>query len=188
MEAWDTQEYGGENLSGSLLAAHPSLKDPNFHKSVILISAHGDEEGALGLVINQPMGKNLGDMDGDFAYGPLASVGVFKGGPVNPDQLLLAAWKWDKAASAFRLFFGITPDKASTLLQQDPAIEVRAFVGYSGWSKGQLEGEMEANAWVAAPVEATLMEPDPATWRRLIQRTRPELLFLADEPDDPSLN
>ena len=106
-----------ETLTGSLLLAHPAMSDPNFRRSVILMSAHS-AEGAMGVVLNRPMGKRLGELNGEFALGPLAGVALFQGGPVQTEQLLLAAWQ--ARPDGFRLHFGIEPDKAAQLLASKP--------------------------------------------------------------------
>ena len=100
------------NLAGSLLLSHPALRDPNFRKTVVLMSVHNNE-GAMGVVLNRPMGKNLGDLNGSFAYGPLSSIPVYVGGPVQPEQIIMVAWQAHE--DGFRLHFGIEPDKAAEL-------------------------------------------------------------------------
>lgn len=184
----EADDYG--NLSGSLLAAHPSMQDPNFSRAVILLSAHSEEEGAFGVVINRPTGKTLGEVNGDFAYGPLANVPVYSGGPVNSDQMLLAAWQWDKDGGSFKLYFGISEEKARDFVREHPDVEVRGFLGYSGWTEGQIEGELAANAWVVSPIVDDIIaaQDEEDIWRSILSRVRPELLFLADLPDDPSRN
>ena len=128
-----------DTLAGSLLLAHPSMRDPNFRHSVVLMSVH-NAEGAMGVVLNRPMGKRLGEFSGDFALGPLAGVPLFTGGPVQTEQVVLAAW--ESRTDGFRLHFGVEPAKAIELLEEAGA-HVRAFVGYSGWSAGQFENEMK---------------------------------------------
>ena len=81
-----------ETLAGSLLLAHPVMRDPNFRHSVVLMSVH-NAEGAMGVVLNRPMNQRLGELNGEFALGPLAGVPLFKGGPVHPEQLIIAAWQ-----------------------------------------------------------------------------------------------
>ncbi len=175
-----------ETLAGSLLLAHPAMRDPNFRRSVVLMSAH-NAEGAMGVVLNRPLGKRLGELNGEFALGPLASVALFNGGPVQTEQLLLAAWQ--SRPDGFRLHFGIEPEKAIQLLADD-GTHVRAFLGYSGWSAGQLENEMSMHTWVIADVPEDLMtqEPDDSLWRTVLGRTGPEWRLLADEPEHPEQN
>ena len=183
-------EETAENLSGSLLIAHPKLQDPNFSKSVILLSVHSKDDGALGVVLNRPAGKTLGDVDDKFKFGPLADVPVYNGGPVSPDQMILSAWKCQPESGLFKLYFGITEEKAKEIRENEPDTEIRGFFGYAGWSGGQLEVELEQNAWVVASVDTNAIgAKDGITlWRYIINDTQPDLGYFADTPDDPSLN
>ncbi len=175
-----------ETLAGSLLLAHPSMRDPNFRHSVVLMSVH-NAEGAMGVVLNRPMGKRLGEFSGEFALGPLSGIPMFTGGPVQTEQLVLAAW--EQRDDGFRMHFGVEPDRAIQLLTEEGA-HVRAFVGYSGWSAGQLENEMKHHTWVVADVPADLLSQaqDEALWRTVLGREGAEWRLLADEPENPEKN
>ena len=175
-----------DTLAGSLLLAHPAMRDPNFRRSVILMSVH-NAEGAMGVVLNRPVGKRLGELSGDFALGPLASVPLFAGGPVQTEQLVLAAWQ--TRVDGFRLHFGIEPDKALQLLAEE-GTHVRGFLGYSGWSAGQLENEMKLRTWVVADVPEDLLthSQDESLWRTVLGREGAEWRLLAGEPEHPELN
>jgi len=100
-----------DRLAGQLLLAHPALRDPNFKRTVILLSAH-DGDGAMGVVLNRPLDKQLGEVNSVFAFGLLAGVPVYAGGPVEPEQLIIVSWQWLETDHAFQLHFGIEPDKA----------------------------------------------------------------------------
>ncbi len=178
------------NLKGQLLLAHPNLLDPNFRRSVVLIAEHSNKDGAVGVVLNRPLGKTLGDIGQDLPDPALAAVPVFEGGPVATETVLLTAWRWDNEKGLFQLYFGTTPESIAALREQDGEFEVRAYLGYSGWGSGQLEGELSENAWVVTPLheEEMNIEQLPGLWRGLIKRERPELSILADAPDDPGLN
>ncbi len=174
------------NLAGSLLLAHPALRDPNFRKAVVLMSVH-NKDGAMGVVLNRPLGKSLGELNGSFTYGPLSAIPVYIGGPVQTEQIILVAWQ--SHADGFRLHFGIEPDKA-TEFAADGVTILRAYVGYSGWEAGQLENEMKQHTWVVAPVSPEMLEMPPTTelWRGLLSEISAEWRLLAWEPDDPSQN
>ena len=150
------------------------------------MSVH-NTEGAMGVVLNRPMNRHLGELNGDFALGPLAGIPLFKGGPVHPEQLIIAAWQ--SRPDGFRLHFGIEPDRAIQLMSEE-GTHVRAFLGYSGWSAGQLEEEMKHNAWVVASVPEDLLS-QPQTdvlWRTVLCREGAEWRLLASEPEDPEQN
>jgi len=177
-----------EDLAGRLLLAHPAMRDPNFARTIVLVSAH-NADGALGVVLNRPLGRQLGELSGDFVLTPLAGVPLYRGGPVQPEQLILTAWQFDDDEGAFQLHFGIEPGKALELLEQG-GVTVRGFLGYSGWGKGQLENEMAHNTWVVSPVDGDALGRNDgvALWRAMLGSLAPELKLLADEPEDPAVN
>jgi putative transcriptional regulator len=176
------------SMAGSLLLAHPAMSDPNFHRTVVLLSAHS-EDGAMGLVLNRPMGKRLGELNAEFAASPLAKVPIYRGGPVQTEQLILAAWKPDPMGDGFKLYFGIDVSRAEALKDED-GVRLRAFLGYSGWTKGQLENELLHNTWVVTPVNAELIdrEEGQGLWRAILGGLSPEWKLLSGEPEDPALN
>lgn len=175
-----------ESLAGSLLLAHPGLRDPNFRRAVVLMSVH-NAEGAMGVVLNRPLGQRLGELNGEFALGALSGVPLFSGGPVQTEQLLLVAWQPQE--DGFRLHFGVEPDRASQLMAEE-GTQLRAFLGYSGWGGGQLEKELKQNTWIVTDVPAGLLKhpQDGGLWRTVLGALGEEWRLLADEPDDTSLN
>ena len=108
-------------------------------------------------------------------------------GPVQTQQLVLAPWQ--TRSDGFRLHFGIEPDRACQLLEEE-GTHVRGFLGYSGWSAGQLENEMRANTWIVADVPEDLLShsQDDSLWRTVLGREGAEWRLLADEPEDPGVN
>lgn len=176
-------------FAGSLLLAHPSLLDPNFRRSVVLLTAHSDVEGSLGIVVNRPLGQTLGQFDAALGDSELAEVPLYKGGPVSEDKVILVAWKWTPEEGTFKLYFGIDEAKAQALLNDGSGFELRGFLGHSGWTEGQLDAEIEEGAWVTSTLlpEINSIEGDEV-WRFILHRDSPQMGLLADEPDDPSLN
>jgi len=177
-----------EWLAGSLLLAHPKLRDPNFARAVVLMSLH-NAEGAMGVVLNRPLDKTLSDLGPEFSRSELASVPLYCGGPVNPEQLILVAWQTTSYDGTFKLYFGLDPKKLQQLMSET-VLEVRAFLGYSGWSAGQLESEMQQSTWLVSPVPAELLGrlDGVGLWKRIVGGLSPEWRMLADEPEDPSKN
>ena len=175
-------------LAGTLLLAHPGSRDQNFRRSVVLLSAH-DPNGAMGVVLNRPTGKRLGQLNPEFALSALASVPLYQGGPVDTDRLLLCAWRFQPDGTGFQLMFGLDPQKALEL-QAEEGMRLRAFLGYAGWSGGQLETELEQNFWVLSPLMANLMDlnQDETLWRSILSSMSRDWKLLVDEPDDPTKN
>ena len=77
------------NVSGKLLLAHPSLKDPNFRRTILFISSHEEDVGAFGVVINRPTHQKLADFVAEADLPGLAAVPVYEGGPVSSNELIL---------------------------------------------------------------------------------------------------
>ena len=174
--------------AGSLLLAHPSLRDPHFRRAVVLLSSH-DADGSMGVVLNRPLGKSLGELDPAFALGALAKVPLFEGGPVQTTQVILCAWRPHPEQDGYQLLFGVDPEKAAELSGEE-GVYLRAFLGYAGWTGGQLEEEMKRNTWVVSPLVADLLDdsPDERLWRDLLGQIDHEWKLLANEPEDPSRN
>ena len=181
-----------ESLAGSLLLAHPVLRDTTFRRTAILMSSH-DDQGAMGVVLNRPLNKRLGELGGDFAFGALSDVPVFDGGPVAKRQLILCAWRphpsEEDEGESLELLFGLDPERAAELAGQE-GVQLRAFLGYAGWTGGQLEGELERDTWVVAELEPDIIRqrPDETLWRKALSELDPQWRLLAGEPDDPERN
>jgi putative transcriptional regulator len=185
----NTSAEGQAPATGSLLIAHPLLQDPNFHRTVIFLASHDSGEGTLGVVMNRPLGKTLGETDSVGPDSVLAHVPLYAGGPVATDKLILAAWRWVPEQGSLQLYFGIDQDKAEALLAGDPGFQVRGFMGHAGWTDGQLDMEMEQGSWLLSPWSPELMKGEgEALWRSVLLQADPTMRLLLDAPDDPSLN
>lgn len=177
------------NFVGKLLLAHPNLEDSDFARSVVLMTAHTPEQGAMGVILNSPFRKTLGEHEpatqGDF----LRKIPLYRGGPVEPGKVILVASKWDVEMSTFKLFFGINTDRAQQIINHDPNYQLRGFLGYCGWSMGQLENEFQMDSWVRSELQPLIEKlTGVALWRNLLGRAKPHLLLFADEPDDLCMN
>ena len=177
------------SLAGSLLIAHPNLLDPNFRKSVLFISANDAQEGSFGLALNRPAGRTVGEILPDKDLGALARVPVFLGGPVATDQLVFASFRWHAETERLECQHHLVLEEAVEALH-DEALVVRAFVGYAGWSKGQLEAELAQRSWLVgkAPREVLDLERCPTLWREILSTYGPWFQLLAEAPDDPGVN
>lgn len=175
-------------LAGSLLLAHPSMRDPNFRRSVVLLSAH-DDKGAMGVVLNRPLGKRLGQLNAEFALSPLAAVPLFQGGPVQTDQVLLCGWRFHSDGSGFQLMFGMDPQKAAEA-QAEEGLKLRAFLGYAGWEGGQLENELKQNTWVVTSLLAGVLDQDQdeTLWKSILTGLSHDWTLLINEPEEPERN
>lgn len=151
---------------------------------------HSDEDGAFGLVLNRPTGRRLKDFMGNKDLGMLAMAPVFWGGPVGSEQILLAAFRWEESAGVWNWRHDITIESAAELLEDEDTI-LRVFVGYTGWSRGQLESELKANTWVVHRPQASMLDPDAvgtAPWVTWIRTHGPVFEFLTRIPDNLGKN
>ena len=178
------KQKGTPSLAGSLLIAHPSMLDPNFRRAVLFISAHDPKDGAMGVILNRPLDKQVGDLVNDIPPAGLEDVPVFLGGPVGKNQLMFAAFEWEDA-SGLKLNHNVNVEGS---VERDDSI--RAFVGYAGWGAGQLEAEMKQNSWILQKPTRAALTPDrlPKLWFEIVSGLGPWYKLLAAAPDDPSLN
>jgi putative transcriptional regulator len=152
------------SLAGQLLVATPDMGDPHFERTVILVVQH-DPNGALGIVLNRPVGDktlaSLLDAVGEKGAGVAGSVRVFAGGPVQPEVGFVvhsAEYRRPETIAvndrlSVTSSVGILRDIAD---KSGPAKILVAF-GYAGWGPDQLEKEIEAGAWVTAEADAALV-------------------------------
>ena len=176
-------------LEGSLLIAHPNLLDPNFRRTVLYLVSHNAEDGALGIVLNRATGKTVADVITTPGLGPLGHIPVFFGGPVNTDRLTFAAFHWVRESQTLECRLNVELEEARELAL-DNEVVVRAFVGYAGWTGGQLEGELEQKAWVVQKADREVLDPESCKqmWLTIMKNYGPWFRLLAQAPDDPSLN
>ena len=177
------------NLTGQLLAAHPTLRDPNFRKTILFLSAHDSQEGAHGLVINRPTNKSLIDFLPDHNLEALGDIPVFLGGPVGVHELTIVSFDWIAGEAKMTFHSQLSLDQAQSLAGAGSKT-VRAFVGYAGWAGGQLESELQQSAWIVHPATESILSgsANDDTWVDLMKGLGPAFHLLAIAPDDPSLN
>lgn len=160
--------HEGQSLLGTILAASPELTDPNFHQTLVFMVEH-DAAGALGLVMNRPLGKKLRELsESDDLPEGLRDLVVFRGGPVRPTGLLLAWFERGKTDEELRCETFTDPQKLVALHQRRGWM--RAFAGYAGWQEGQLESELRERAWLVCRPHTALMEEPvpPALWQAFV--------------------
>ncbi|SRR6266571_166340 len=177
------------NFAGSLLVAHPNMLDPNFRRTVLFISEYDPNEGALGVIINRPLDRQVADLVTDKPPASLAEVPVFLGGPVGKNQLMFASLEWQKD-EGLKLNHNVPLEQASDAAQQKNLVTICAFVGHAGWGAGQLENELKQNAWLVQKANPSLLKLDrlPNLWFDIMRSLGPWYKMLAAAPDDPSLN
>ncbi len=180
-----------ESLRGQLLVAGPSLVDPNFHRTVVLVGEHNDE-GAMGVVLNRPSSVTVGE-----AIPPLVELVdesglVYVGGPVQPEAIVvLGEFEDTERAGALVVgAVGFLPGEIEDAGDVGPLARSRVFAGYAGWGPGQLEAELAESSWIVEPASPEdVFATDPAAlWSDVLRRKGGPFAVLALMPPDPSLN
>jgi putative transcriptional regulator len=179
--------------TGHILISEPFMMDPNFKRSVIILTEYS-EMGAVGLVLNHQGDYLLGDILPDVSY---SEMPVYVGGPVGNDTLHFLHKCPEKIPDGLEIAdgvywggdFEVVKELISNYqLSQD---EIKFFTGYSGWSGGQLENELKENAWIVTDkVSAGTIfgHNDQSLWRQVVIGLGNRYAHIANFPENPSLN
>tara|TARA_B100000886_G_scaffold113129_1_gene76068 strand:+ start:113 stop:688 length:576 start_codon:yes stop_codon:yes gene_type:complete len=146
-----------QSLQGQFLLAMPNMGDPRFLRSVVYMAAH-DSEGAMGFIINKraeglSLGDILKDMPETVAKTGLVNLPVYVGGPVQNDRgFVLHTSDYEKTQNSLSRELPIALTQSADVLVdaahgRGPE-KMRLFLGYAGWGPGQIEGELQDNAWL----------------------------------------
>jgi putative transcriptional regulator len=180
-----------DTVTGQLLIAGPTLLDPNFARTVVLVARHG-EEGALGVVLNRPAEVTVGDAVPELTDVLDGSDPMWVGGPVQPTGVVVLA-EWDDPSPESGL---VTGEIGLLAARQDVeelaagARRARAYAGYTGWGPGQLDSELEREDWIVSdtlPEDVFTEDPDDL-WSAVLRRKGGSYGLVATMPLDPSVN
>lgn len=177
---------------GILLIANPFLKDPNFSRTVIFI-CENVTEGTFGFVLNKKYSKNLNELLPDLND---INLPVYTGGPVQGDSLHFLHQYPDLIAGGEEVFKGVYWGGNFESLQihlKNNDIDknkIRFFIGYSGWTEGQLDNEMKEGSWLTVEATRKLIFETAAqdTWKESLNYLGGDYKILANYPTDPQLN
>lgn len=181
-----------EPAPGILLIADPFLKDPNFMRTVIFLCNH-QSEGSFGFVVNKPFEQTLDELMDGFDGHPIP---VFYGGPVQMDTIHYLHQYPDLIPNSQEVMEGIYWGGDFSVLgelvktNQIEYNKVRFFIGYSGWGKDQLDGEITEKSWLtvaATPALVFHQNPDDI-WKDSLEELGGEFSQLVNYPIDPQLN
>ncbi len=152
------------SLKNQLLIAMPTLQDPNFARTVTYICEHG-EHGAMGIVLNRPTDLRLSDilkhMDIEGGLGEAGEQIVFLGGPVEEERGFVLHTHTDPWDSTLAINGDISITTSRDILEAmargtGPSRTLVAL-GYAGWGAGQLERELQENAWLSGPADQSIL-------------------------------
>lgn len=180
-----------ESLKGKLLLASPTLEDPNFARTVVLVAEHTDE-GAMGLVLNRPAELTVGESAPELGELLDGDEPIYVGGPVQPNAVIVLAAFTDPGAAGLLISDDVGFLSAQLDLADSAAAthRTRVFAGHAGWGPGQLDEEMEREDWIVEsprPDELFATEPE-SLWSRVLTRKGGTFALVARMPLDPSLN
>ncbi|HEX9649939.1 MAG TPA: YqgE/AlgH family protein [Cyclobacteriaceae bacterium] len=178
---------------GRLLISEPYLLDPNFERTVILLCEH-NEEGSFGFVINKPSSLKFEEVvEGVSGF----NENLYVGGPVQQDTLHFIHCEPELVEGGIEidkgLFWGGDFEKILTLIdiKKVDSERFRFFIGYSGWSPGQLEKEIEENSWIVSPgLKADLLftANSDDLWKLALNQLGGRFKIYSNYPVNPRLN
>lgn len=177
---------------GVFLIAPPMMHDPNFRRSVVFLCEHS-REGSFGLILNRPLGVHLAEVVRGIDEREML---IGQGGPVQTDTLHFIHTCGDLVPETVPvsngIYWGGDFDILRLLIEtkQVSQDDIRFFLGYAGWSAGQLLDEIDQGGWIVAPAAATSVfrtHPDDL-WRSVLRGMGAEFAILANFPEDPRLN
>jgi putative transcriptional regulator len=175
-----------ESLKGQLLLASAGLHDPNFRRTVVLIAEHSDE-GAMGLVLNRPAAVTVAEAAPQLSVLVDPGEPVFVGGPVE-DQAIVVLAEFDEPEESASLVLGDIGFLPAETEVEPATRRARVFAGYSGWSSGQLEAELEEDAWILERARPDDVFAAGDLWGDVLRRKGGQFAVLALMPPDLSLN
>lgn len=177
---------------GILLIADPFLKDPNFLRTVVFLCEH-KEEGSFGFVLNRKYENTLDELVEDMEGHKLP---VYYGGPVQMDTIHFLHQYPEIIPGSFKvteeIYWGGEFEKVIELLRNgeiDPN-KIRFYIGYSGWSDGQLNDEMKEKTWLTVQATRKLVfhKNYREIWKESLKHLGGEYEMMVNFPIDPQLN
>lgn len=179
--------------SGKILLAEPFMLDPNFKRSAVLLCDHSKEEGSVGFILNKPLQTKIDELIEEF---PEFDAEVYFGGPVQMDTvhyLHNVGNLLEESIEVCRgVYWGGDFEKLKFLVAQEliRPHQIRFFVGYSGWSEGQLDDELSYGSWVVANMDANyVFKSEPETlWQSVMNNKGNTYSVIAQMPEDISWN
>lgn len=176
---------------GKLLVSEPFSQDAYFKRSVVLLTEH-NEEGSVGFILNKPVMITLQEVRKDL---PEFDAQVSLGGPVSPNTIHFIHKLGDLIPESMNVFgdiywggdFEVMKQLlASGQIKED---DIRFFLGYSGWSPKQLDGELERNAWIVTdPPKEKVLANTEYFWKEILKNIGGKYELWPNFPENPKLN
>ena len=177
---------------GSILISEPFLADTLFSRSVVYLVDHGDE-GSIGFIINKSLDIRIENAVEGFEN---FSDTISMGGPVASNTLHYLHTLGDIIPNSFwvrdNVFWGGDLDTIRKMTSKGVinSNQIRFFLGYSGWSPGQLQKELNENSWVIVRTrpETIMKSRGEDSWRAILRSINKKYRIWADFPESPEMN
>lgn len=190
---------GIENLDtaigeAKLLIAEPFMLDPHFRRAVVMLCEHDINDGTIGFILNKPLGMQLNDLLASF---PSFDAPVFYGGPVSTDTIHYVHNLGETLSGSIKiaqgLYWGGDFDELKRLVnaQVVQPKHIRFFIGYSGWSAGQLCEELRGSSWLLGHIDANYVfkaTPDDTLWTKVLDDEGDTFSVIGQIPEPISWN
>lgn len=179
--------------TGSLLVAEPFMEESNFRRSVILITDHTQDEGTVGFIINKPLKISISELVEDF---PEFDSIAYYGGPVSTNTIHyihnVGPLLDGSTEISNGVYWGGDFEKLKFLISQEliKPDNIRFYIGYAGWSAGQLLQELEASSWITSFVHPNyVFKSKPSKlWKEVMHHKGNVYSVLSQLPEHISLN
>lgn len=179
--------------AGTMLLSEPFMADPNFKRTVVMICEHFDDGGTVGFILNKPLQIKVCDALLDFDD---VKNELFYGGPVAQDTLHYLHRYGDIIEDSLQIkddiYWGGNFEQLGELLRAGTIDQkhIKFFLGYSGWSSGQLEDEMKDNSWILTQAKSQYVFDiaDKELWKKVLSDLGGEYKLITNYPEDPTLN
>ena len=177
---------------GRILISEPFLPDTFFNRSIVYLTDH-NPKGSVGFILNKKLEIKLSDaVTGFEGWDEYLNMG----GPVSPDTLHYLHNLGHIVPGSIKvegnIYWGGDIDSIRNLIRTGSVKpgQIRFFLGYSGWTAGQLERELKENSWVTAKVnpEAIMQSRETDSWKRVLRSLKNKYRVWADFPESPDMN
>lgn len=178
---------------GDLLIAQPYMQDANFKRSVLYLCQHSRDEGAVGFVLNKPIHMKINQLAPDF---PEFDAEVYYGGPVATDAMFyihdVGDILDDSLAVKNGVYWGGDFEKLKFLISSKliKPKNIKFFIGYSGWTAGQLEAELKERSWLLGDMDVNYVfkSESISLWSRVLHNKGGVFTVLAQMPEHECQN
>ena len=177
---------------GKILISEPFLPDTFFNRSIVFLTDHS-EEGSVGFILNKKLELKVNEaIEGMDDWDEPLNMG----GPVAPDTLHYLHTLGNKVPKSIHvcenIYWGGDIDTIRTLISfhKVDMSQIRFFLGYSGWSAGQLEKELKEDSWVIAKIRPDIIMDNSGidTWKKVLKSLNNKYRIWADFPESPEMN